>query len=547
MDNQRIFTNKLWENYDKLRKRKEKYVGEAPLGLLNQIRDHEAALNLTNQWTDDKINNAIWFRKMRPLVLAIENRTGESRSTIKLKDITDIYTPSYAKQYPQQNNEVHTTSPLKAIRFIIVGVLCLVMIGLGLTKIISFSTPTPTPTSMIDTISVSLIDTPTSTLTPHVTSQLPTYTPNQTRELQFSIPTVVFTGTVNATLIAKSIKPTPTSTPTSTSTSPPTTYTPTSIATHATTQTFIPTSTTVLSHKNGRLAVAIDNKMGYYDVMIYRMPSGDIEMEIEGVRQPTFRHDGQRLLVNGEGAGRGDAWEINVANWQFGSHVSGAAADSYPFYNPEGNRVVYSNNRLYSSNKSFIYVQCGLSRPQNDVQEQCKEYGNIVLLPDVDNAEIVGSHPVWTGNDHIAYKGCNTWYDGNTCGIFIVPSWTTVYGGARLTPSQLTGVQGHSTTPTDAHNNLILYHASETGNWEVYLTTVNGGVTNLSNNPASDGMATFSPDGQWVAFISDRSDGWAVWVVPVRGGMASKLFDLPPNPWGTGDRAWYNERMSWGR
>ncbi len=74
------------------------------------------------------------------------------------------------------------------------------------------------------------------------------------------------------------------------------------------------------------------------------------------------------------------------------------------------------------------------------------------------------------------------------------------------------------------------------------------GTKNLSNSPDSnDGLPTVSPDGNWVAFVSDRSGRWAVWVVPVAGGPAQKLFDLPgDNPWGDGDRAWTNERISWG-
>ena len=76
-----------------------------------------------------------------------------------------------------------------------------------------------------------------------------------------------------------------------------------------------------------------------------------------------------------------------------------------------------------------------------------------------------------------------------------------------------------------------------------------GGVTNLSNSPTSnDGVPTISPDGQWVAFASNRDGSWAVYVVPSSGGQVTKLFDFPKsNPWGVGgDREWTNERMSWG-
>ncbi len=44
----------------------------------------------------------------------------------------------------------------------------------------------------------------------------------------------------------------------------------------------------------------------------------------------------------------------------------------------------------------------------------------------------------------------------------------------------------------------------------------------------------------------DRAGAWAIFVAPTSGGEVQKLLDFPKsNPWGTGDREWTNERMSW--
>ena len=82
---------------------------------------------------------------------------------------------------------------------------------------------------------------------------------------------------------------------------------------------------------------------------------------------------------------------------------------------------------------------------------------------------------------------------------------------------------------------------------------INGPIVNKDStiwtnpyNSSLDGVPTISPDGQWVAFASNREGGWAVFVAPISGGSVQKLFDFPkPNPWGTGDQDWTNERMSW--
>jgi TolB protein len=84
----------------------------------------------------------------------------------------------------------------------------------------------------------------------------------------------------------------------------------------------------------------------------------------------------------------------------------------------------------------------------------------------------------------------------------------------------------------------------ESGNWEVYVIPNTGGTSrNLSNGPSSqDGLATFSPDGKQVAFVSDRGGAWAVWVVGLDGTGLSKLFNLPAPP----TLEWTEEHISWG-
>jgi Tol biopolymer transport system component len=132
--------------------------------------------------------------------------------------------------------------------------------------------------------------------------------------------------------------------------------------------------------------------------------------------------------------------------------------------------------------------------------------------------------------------------------MYTVGSWATKRSSNGENPQML--VDGSSVTPTDAKNGLVAFQSRETGDWEAYIMPEGGGSPiNLSNSPGSaDGQTTISPDGNWVAFASNRGGGWAVYVAPSRGGEVQKLFDFPkPNPWGTGDREWTNERMSWAR
>jgi Tol biopolymer transport system component len=70
-------------------------------------------------------------------------------------------------------------------------------------------------------------------------------------------------------------------------------------------------------------------------------------------------------------------------------------------------------------------------------------------------------------------------------------------------------------------------------------------VRQLTSDPGRDGLATASPDGRYIAFVTDREGAWSVYVMRIDGGLPYKLFDLDPG-YGRDDRDWRQERISWG-
>ena len=445
------------------------------------------------------------------------------------------------------------------------------------------NTPTDTPTATLElaTDTPTPANTPTDTPEPPTDTPEPTHTPTdapETTGTPTDSPTATNTPTdtpepPTATAIAMPTDtatpepidtPEPTHTPTDTPepTGTPTDTPmpePTEIPTPAVTDT--PTSTPpaeppapeqpVLS---GKLAFPVDDGFGKYDVVIVSMPGGEFLARINGAHQPDFRVDGLKLLVNGQGGGFGeDVFEADAASGNVDRPVSGSPTDSHPVYNPDGNRVAYDNPQLAigsdGSYHPYIFVQCGIIPPVQEQEQTCQDVPRFgILVPAGQVGEIQGSNPVWTATDQIVYKGCNTWAGGGSCGVFSVGSWANKRNSNGETPHKI--ADGTSLIPTDTGANRVTFHARESGDWEAFVMGLDGsGLTNLSNSPnSSDGLPTLSPDGQWVAFASDRDGSWAVYVVPSAGGAATRLFDFPKgNPWGMGgDRDWTNERMSWG-
>jgi len=51
-------------------------------------------------------------------------------------------------------------------------------------------------------------------------------------------------------------------------------------------------------------------------------------------------------------------------------------------------------------------------------------------------------------------------------------------------------------------------------------------VRRLTINGANDGLPAWSPDGQHIAFLSDRDGVWALYLMRPDGSEQTKVFDL---------------------
>jgi Tol biopolymer transport system component len=102
---------------------------------------------------------------------------------------------------------------------------------------------------------------------------------------------------------------------------------------------------------------------------------------------------------------------------------------------------------------------------------------------------------------------------------------------------------GISEWPTwSPDGSLLAFASNRTGNFEIYVRRVDGGQEiNVTNDPAEDFQPAFSPDGKSIAFVSTRSSltgmirtgsayglafrvlGGDLWVAPALGGQARLL------------------------
>ncbi|MDQ7030118.1 MAG: protein kinase, partial [Ardenticatenia bacterium] len=221
-------------------------------------------------------------------------------------------------------------------------------------------------------------------------------------------------------------------------------------------------------------------------------------------RQPAISND-RRVAVNGQGGGRDTIWIYNLDGSlpvQVGTHPE----DAFPSWSPTSNRLVMSST-LHGDKRSRIYMYTNFT-PQTD--PELFMYGSY---------EMFGRYPTWFDNWQIAFNGCNYWDTGSLCGLYVLDST----GGL---PRYLVGTEANDLA-ADYYGDQVVFMSPRTGNWDVFVVPFAGGTPrNLTNHPANDGLPTWSPDGRWVAFLSDREGHWAIWAVRPDGSGLRKLFDL---------------------
>ena len=156
------------------------------------------------------------------------------------------------------------------------------------------------------------------------------------------------------------------------------------------------------------------------------------------------------------------------------------------------------------------------------------EWNEVIWTGDVDvyviNADgsgrtklVPGIRPAWSPNsDLIAFDTCR----GTSCGVYVVQPDGQ---GFRQVTSDAGG--GVAWSP---NGKRIAYHSGADGDDEIYVVNLDGtGRKQLTHNAGNDALPTFSPDGQYIYFISDQSGtSWAIRAIKADGSDVKTVHEV---------------------
>jgi uncharacterized protein YraI len=260
------------------------------------------------------------------------------------------------------------------------------------------------------------------------------------------------------------------------------------------------------------------------DIAVVDVASKAIQVAAENGRQPDMRGDG-RIVFNGTGGGHEDLHTVDPDGsnlTQIGQHPE----DSYPTWSSDGKSVAFHSSMVEEVDRLFI--QWNASRGEEP--EHWRVDDRIGLKP------LLGRYATWTGSK-IAFSGCDAWSKRGSCGIWIMDA------GAQKGASAIQLTKVLEDRSSDALGGTLLFSSATSGNWDVFaIPTTGGKARNRTNSPSQDLGATFSPDGAYIAFMSDRGGSWGIWIMEADGSSPRLLVNVPQ---GFGPE-WSAERLSWG-
>lgn len=231
---------------------------------------------------------------------------------------------------------------------------------------------------------------------------------------------------------------------------------------------------------------------------------------------PSWSPDGSTIvyvsspdIIGHPANGTQDIWTIPAAGGTPTQLTIYGGVDGYgPEYSPDGSRILYSTTMSSRSLGIWsIPIVDGIPADPSYVYDSFANDYNASWSPN-------GSQIVF--ETHMGGSGEQLWIvsaDGSNSGL-----------------TQLTyGPDGDYHPTWSPDGSTILFHStSRSGGYaDLYTVPVTGGtVTRLTDTPEwREHFGAYSPNGQWIAFSSNRSGNWGVWVMPVTGGEQILIVD----------------------
>jgi len=206
---------------------------------------------------------------------------------------------------------------------------------------------------------------------------------------------------------------------------------------------------------------------------------------------PAWSPDGRALVFSSDRNGSLDLIKHNLRDGHETPLTGIPGADQAAVWSPDGQQIAYVTDHLGNHDIYVIPAAGGLY-----------ESGNVSPRVGMHRAQRLTAHP--GHDDSPAWSPDGQWI---------------AFAGVRST--DLATMYG---VPVD-----VTTAATITGQYDLYRVRADGSgeEIRLTDSPGNDTRPTWSPDGQWIAFTSDRDGDRDIYRLRVADGVVEQLTDSP--------------------
>ncbi len=285
------------------------------------------------------------------------------------------------------------------------------------------------------------------------------------------------------------------------------------------------TAQTAAAPMKGRIVYpAFNTGTGSYDVWMANLATNEQTPIAGAASQPAFNKDGSLLAYRSWDRGSRGIFFRDFIGGR-GDIVTKFVEDALPAWSPDGLSFAFSS-RKEGDRVPRIYIG-------NQNGETPFSIG------------FQGEYPSVMPDGRLLVKGCTPAGD---CGLFLMGP----RGGGEKKITDIPSDTSPSPSPNGSKIAFMSFDRGGANNWEVWVMGPDGAnPQRLTQNPSADGLPAWSPDGQSIAFVSNREGAWAIWVMNADGSNQHKLLDMKGPPDGKvlyddfNSRGWLEERISW--
>ena len=259
-------------------------------------------------------------------------------------------------------------------------------------------------------------------------------------------------------------------------------------------------------------------------------------------RSPSWSPDGKRIVFTSERDGNIEIYVMDADGSNPRRLTENPNKDQFPSWSPDGERIAFMSDRDGDDLQFDIYVMdANGGNPQN-----------------LTNNDFDERYPSWSpDSERIAFTSRR---DGNFRNNFGITDEIYVMDADGGNQQRLTNNRGWDWFPSWSPDGERIAFASDRRgdfeNFDIYVMDTDGGnQQRLTENRHEDSSPSWSPDGERIAFYSRRDGNAEIYVMDADGGNLRRLTNN--NRQGDFGPAWFNGAfaialagkilMMWGR